>query len=403
MNNIDYLLSTSAIRERSARLYDLTLRGEGQFDLHLEKLNEVADKVIAVINEKYPQWDIPYHSRWGHFKIGGKDRVFDLLKHMQHNSTKEKARALFDLVIISVLLDAGAGAEWQYTDKDGDHYSRSEGLAVASLEMFVQGKFSSDPVADPWRVDHEALLSITPKIIAEAFQVSSQNPLLGVEGRAALLVKLGRTLQNSDNKYFGSALHRPGLLVDYLLKEVREDKIAASQILNVVLRSLGPIWPVRISLEGVSLGDTWRHVGLGQGDAGLIPFHKLSQWLTYSLLEPMEMLGIKVEKLDELTPLAEYRNGGLLIDGGLITAKDINATNKAWQPDSTFVIEWRALTIVLIDRLAELIRQKMNVTKETLPLAKILEGGTWWTGRYLASEKRDGRPPIEIISDGTVF
>jgi hypothetical protein len=96
MNNIDYLLSTSAIRERSAKLYDLTLRGEGQFNLHLEKLDEVADKVIAVINEKYPQWDIPYHSRWGHFKIGGKDRVFHLLKHMQHTSTKDKVRALFD-------------------------------------------------------------------------------------------------------------------------------------------------------------------------------------------------------------------------------------------------------------------------------------------------------------------
>jgi hypothetical protein len=403
MNNIDYLLSTSAIRERSAKLYDLTLGGEGQFNLHLEKLDEVADKVIGVINEKYPQWDIPYHSRWGHFKIGGKDRVFDLLKHMQHTSTKDKVRTLFDLVIVSVLLDAGAGTEWQYRDQDRDHYSRSEGLAVASFEMFAQGKFSSDPAAFPWRVDHEALLGITPEKISEAFQVSSQNPLLGVEGRAALLVQLGRTLQNSDNKYFGSGLHRPGLLVDYLLTEVRENKIAASQILDAVLRSLGPIWPGRISLEGVNLGDTWRHAELGEGEAGLIPFHKLSQWLTYSLLEPIEMLGIKVENLDELTSLAEYRNGGLLIDGGLITAKDINATNKAWQPDSTFVIEWRALTIVLIDRLGELIRQKMHVTKETLPLAKVLEGGTWWTGRYLAAEKRGGKPPIEIISDGTVF
>ncbi|MGE0634502.1 MAG: DUF1688 family protein, partial [Pseudobdellovibrionaceae bacterium] len=38
------------------------------------------------------------------------------------------------------------------------------------------------------------------------------------------------------------------------------------------------------------------------------------------------------------------------------------------------------------------------------PLAKVLEGGTWWAGRFLAAEKRQGGPPpIQIKSDGTVF
>jgi hypothetical protein len=41
---------------------------------------------------------------------------------------------------------------------------------------------------------------------------------------------------------------------------------------------------------------------------------------------------------------------------------------------------------------------------QSLPLAKILEGGTWATGRVLAREKRtDGSPPIKVVSDGTVF
>jgi len=39
-----------------------------------------------------------------------------------------------------------------------------------------------------------------------------------------------------------------------------------------------------------------------------MPFHKLSQWLTYSLLEPFEWAGVRIHRLDELTGLPEYRN-----------------------------------------------------------------------------------------------
>jgi len=42
----------------------------------------------------------------------------------------------------------------------------------------------------------------------------------------------------------------------------------------------------------------------------IVPFHKLTQWLTYSLLEPLETAGLTVVNLDELTALPEYRNGG---------------------------------------------------------------------------------------------
>jgi len=49
-----------------------------------------------------------------------------------------------------------------------------------------------------------------------------------------------------------------------------------------------------------------------------VPFHKLSQWLAYSLIEPLEAAGIAVDGLGDLTALAEYRNGGLLVDLGVI-------------------------------------------------------------------------------------
>ena len=63
----------------------------------------------------------------------------------------------FDLAIVSVLLDAGAGPHWVYRDAaTGARVGRSEGLALASLAMFADGAFSSDP-ASPLRADAAAL------------------------------------------------------------------------------------------------------------------------------------------------------------------------------------------------------------------------------------------------------
>jgi len=38
-----------------------------------------------------------------------------------------------------------------------------------------------------------------------------------------------------------------------------------------------------------------------------------------------------------------------------------------------------------------------------LPLAKVLEGGSWAAGRALAEKHRGGLPPLRVVSDGTVF
>lgn len=61
-------------------------------------------------------------------------------------------RRLIDLIVVSVLLDAGAGAAWSY-QVDGVKYTRSEGLGVASAAMFESGMFSGDKKNDPYRVD----------------------------------------------------------------------------------------------------------------------------------------------------------------------------------------------------------------------------------------------------------
>jgi hypothetical protein len=162
---------------------------------------------------------------------------------------------------------------------------------------------------------------------------------------------------------------------------------------------LGPIWRGRQQLDGQSLGDVWRH-----SSVGFVPFHKLSQWLSYSLFEPLEAAGLVIDGADELTGLAEYRNGGLFVDSGLLQLKDSSAANMRHAVDSDLVIEWRALTVALLDRTAARIRAQLEVSAAELPLARILEGGTWRAGRAIALEKRSGGgPPLLIDSDGTVF
>jgi hypothetical protein len=135
-----------------------------------------------------------------------------------------------------------------------------------------------------------------------------------------------------------------------------------------------------------------------------MPLHKLSQWLAYSLIEPLQTAGISVTDIDGLTGLAEYRNGGLFVDIGVLAFREAEAAQRQHEIGSPLVVEWRALTVALLDRLADGLRRRLGVDAASLPLAKILEGGTWAAGRLLARERRaDVSSPVKVISDGTVF
>ena len=401
------LLSAAAVRDRADTMLRLGLAGELEhFAIDLDRLGACADEVVATIRAEYPTLEIPLHARWRHFAAGGLDRWGTLSEAVRWSDARERARAAFDLAITSVLLDAGAGAAWRYEEgRTGETYSRSEGLAVASFDMFIGGAFSARP-DQPFRADASTLAGLSVTELARGMQVSIQNPLVGLEGRASLLNRLGEAVEDRPEVFGIADDPRPGGLFDYLVLRAPEERIAAPAILEALLQHLGPVWPGRITLGEVDLGDTWRHPAIRAEDEtdGLVPFHKLSQWLAYSLIEPLEEAGIGVTELDGLTGLPEYRNGGLFIDTGVLAFRDPGDASKPQSVDSPLVVEWRALTVALLDRVAEEVRRKLGLSAEAFPLAKVLEGGTWATGRRLAREKRPGgEPPIQVISDGTVF
>lgn len=401
-----WLRSLAAVRERCGALLAAAERGALEhFELDGAHLDATARYVIETTKATYPTLAVPYHSRWRHFAAGGVDRWGRLAARCAGLSPDEVARVRIDLAVVSGLLDAGAGERWRFTDPaDGAVYRRSEGLAVASFHLYCSGALSATSDT-PWRSDGEALSGIDEDRLGAAFQVSRDNPLVGLAGRCALLQRLGRAMRR-EPELFGAEVPRVGNLFDYIAARAPGKRLSGETIFDAVMRGLSLVWPDRLALGGVNLGDVGRHSVLRSDDLTdrLVPFHKLPQWLTYSLVEPFEGAGFTVTGLDQLTGLAEYRNGGLLVDLGLLRPAHDAVRQCVHASDSEIVVEWRALTIALLDRLAARVRELLGLDAARLPLTRVLEGGTWRAGRRIAEQLRPGGvPPIRVVSDGTVF
>jgi hypothetical protein len=391
-----WLRSPEAVRERCHAILALAERDAlPHFAFEAAHLDDTAAYVAAVIRRNYPDLRIPYHSRWRHFETADVDRWGALTQNLHGCDPVELARMRIDLCTVSVLLDAGAGAVWRFHEAEtGLVLRRSEGLAIASLHAFCSGLFSSDP-SQPLRADAEALSLLPDTALAAAFQATPDKPLPGLAGRAELLRQLGQAVRGLPGGRMA------GLLEMWRARTSRE-ALPARDVLGAILDVLAPIWPARLSLAGEKLGDVWHHPSLP--DDGLVPFHKLSQWLSYSIIEVLEQASIAVTGLDVLTGLAEYRNGGMFIDVGVLRLRDPSLSAEPLPVDHPAIVEWRALTVALLDRLAPMVRDRLAVSVAEMPLARLLQGGTWDAGRWIARERRpDGSPPLVVISDGTVF
>lgn len=399
-NELTYLFSPESVRQSSVKMYRHAMNGNTHFIVDESLLDTTAKLVTTVISEKYPDLNIPYHSRWRHFEFPNVTLADKLNTSLLAYTNEQKATTGVDLIVASVLLDAGSGSKWKYTDaENGVSVGRSEGLGLASLNMFLNGGFSSSKL-NPLMVDTKGLGQITPATLAAHFQVSSDNPLVGLEGRVGLLNSLGSAMMANPEMFPNQ---RPGDLVSYLQKQ-HGNTIQAKEVLAAVIVGFGDIWPGRTVLHNKNLGDVWHYAPFGEGAESLVSLHKLSQWLSYSIIETLQNNGFIITQLDDLTGLAEYRNGGLLVDTGVLKLRDPSKAGELHKPSSELIVEWRSLTIYLLDSLADIIRKELGKTKEELPLVKVLEGGTWAAGRRIAQTLREGATaPILLDSDGTVF
>ncbi|EOA81463.1 hypothetical protein ACJQWK_10658 [Exserohilum turcicum] len=428
-DKVKYLLSLSAVRERSKIVGEAAEAGKlSHFDVHEEQLAEAADFVTSVIKRDYGPdkfHTIPPHGRWQHFEVGNVPRISKLLEEWKQGGCDdlETTRRLIDLFFVSVLLDAGAGDHWRYVEPGTEReYERSEGIAVASLYMFKSLGFAAAKNDKQPIVDGKGLQDLKTEALADGFQISDKNPMLGVDSRANLLRSLGKSLL-SQPEIFGPE-GRPGNVVDYMKKNsANPSSLDVLVFWDILQKLLIPIWPQdRTNVNGQPLGDAWplstlktQTASSADETAFIQPFHKLTQWLAYSLMVPFtRILSLQWENASALTALPEYRNGGLFVDVGVLTLKPatlqrgISASSDgtglpAFSAGDDAIVEWRAMTLVLVDKLYKLVLQRMHGVE--LSMAQLLEAGTWKAGREVAKMKRPDTKssPIIILSDGTVF
>lgn len=450
------LRDPATVRLRCAAIAQAVERGDsGWFTLDRSRLPAAAERVAATIRMRHPDLAIPPHGCWRHLQAGGVDRIAELDDRLQGLPAEEQARARLDLTAVVALMGAGAGAAWRYDEArgpgrlalpvqqatrdellalldqaasgqtrpvpagttapapetgaaPGTALSRAEGLAVACFRAFVAGAFSADP-ARPCRVDASALRTLDAAAVRAMFQAGPSNPLIGVEGRAGLLARLGQVLLEAQERHGLPA--RPSLLAERLTDGFARGEVDAGALLHELLRSLAPVWSGGSTVCGQPAGDVWPHRWAGQASragrdaitAHWVPFHQPGQWLAYSWVEPLARAGVRVTNTARLTGLPDARNGGLMLDCGVIVPRAAADLERTWAPGDEFVVEWRALTLALLDELAPRVRQLLGVDEARLPMSALMEGGTWHTGGELAAERRDDSPPLRVTGEGTVF
>lgn len=208
----------------------------------------------------------------------------------------------------------------------------------------------------------------------------------------------------------GRRLRQVLTVADYLLSHptttISSTPIVSLPTLwSVLMDGLSSIWPAtRTQINGVSLSDAWPCSSLpssppAQPWENIAPFHKLTQWLCYSLMVPMsKLLDFHFLGAEMMTGLPEYRNGGLLVDTGLLTLKKkehdegvaaykTNADYKEmpnaevvplFEPADDVIVEWRAVTVGFLDELLVEVNNGLGLKgNEALSLAQMLEAGTW--------------------------
>ncbi|CAG9977329.1 unnamed protein product, partial [Clonostachys byssicola] len=426
----DYILSLQAVRAQASVVLDAAKQGGlNHFNFDAAKMDDAAKYVVGLIErdfgpDKFDQ--IPPHGRWQHFEIGGVPRVSTLIKGWTDEGVDkvEITRRLIDLFFVSVLLDAGAGDVWSFKEPGTDQsYVRSEGIAVASLYMFVAGEFSSGAISKT-SVDAKGLISLQESVFSKSFQISESNPMVGVSSRIELLQSVGRSLASLP-EIFGEA-GRPGKLVDYLIAQAGDKKALDYETLwSCLQKLLIPSWPSdRTVVDGQPVGDAWPLAiltakadkeGNSSSRSRIQPFHKLTQWLGYSLVVPFtRQLGYSWDNLTLGTGLPEYRNGGLFVDLKVLTLKDddlkegLKASGEAlpkFDASSDVIVEWRAMTVALLDGLHKIVSKTFEARGVSLSMAQMLEAGTWKSGRELAASLRPNTKssPILVVSDGTLY
>lgn len=306
----------------------------------------------------------------------------------------------------------GAGAVEAAPHPAGAVHAGAAGLALATWHAFNQGVFSSDG-SDPLRADAVVLKRLDAAALRAVFQAGPSNPLAGLEARAELLCRLGQRLEEQAAAQGGAA--RPSRLLDALTGDGTEGRagiggaepaangvrtVDAAALLRTIVGGWAAIWPGGSRVLGLPAGDVWPHAWAGAdgsrgrdpATSGWVPLHRPGQWLLWSLVGPLAAAGVRVTGLEAMPALPDASHGGLLLDRGVIVARDTRDLERRWKPSDPLVAEWRALTVTLFDELAAQVQAQLGPQA-----ARVLPAD------LALPPRRADAPAVQVDGDGSLL
>jgi hypothetical protein len=393
------LRSPATVRERCRRIAAAVEAGDSaHFTVDRRHLQDIAARVARVTRARHAQPPVPPASVWRRLEAGGQDRAALLEQRLGGRTSVGAVRSRVDLAVMAALVSACAVPQCRHVERGTEVVLHgSEAAAVACFHAFLDGSFSSD-AGDRCRVDAKALLRLDAAALTRVLRPGPDDAWPAPERAAALLHRLGAALRDQPAVFTAEGL--PGHLFDTLthhrhvhhLPHANRHHLPPATYAHHVSLPHVVEWLLDV-LNGALPADvgTHRHAG----DDGRVPFLATAQWLALSLVEPLATAGVQANHGDALTALAGPRHGGLLLDGGVLLPRDDGYASRSYAAGDEWVVEWRALTVALMDDLLPLVRAQLG-DDEAFGLPQLMEG-TRAAGREIAAEARaDCGPPVRV-------
>ncbi|WP_269583872.1 DUF1688 family protein [Roseibium sp. Sym1] len=407
MNDINpalALFQPDEIRRKAHMM--LGLAAEGRLDhagVDLDRLDTAVATVLETTKENYPDFQIPPYGVWRGFEAGGIDRWQAMASARGFETAEEMLAAAADLAIVGIAMTTMHPVGWSYEDRMTETVvTGTQASALAAFHMFASGSFSSQ-MTDPYRVDAEALVRMDLVELAAGLQWDDVDDADYLKAMQRHLKRLGEALALRPDLFGEGETTRPGLLAVKLARQ-SDAAIDAGQLLDRILEALAPVWEGGATSGDIWLGDSFVHSALPGNDIhAIIPFHLAAQQMVYSLVEPFAWAGFEVAGLDRLTAPADLAHAALFVHSGVLTIRE-NGDTLSPEAVRDRMIEIRALTLALTDRLAERLASGLGMTLDQVPFTCILEGGTSRAGiRLLEQAPENIRNLGKILNPGAVF
>ncbi|MBD8892340.1 DUF1688 family protein [Roseibium litorale] len=403
------LLSAAEVKTRSARVAEAVMGGASQtgVSVDLAKLADAADLAEKTLTERFPDLQLPPHGCWRSFELDGLDRWAMLASAREFVSAEEMLCCAGDLAILSAVLDVAMPEGWTFEEQlTGKRYSGAAGRAIAALTMFAAGSFSAEP-EDPLRLDAHALIRLEASEIAGGLQLEPDENSDLIRDITHQLKRLGEAAGLRPDLFEKDGSIRPGHVLDRLWADAEDGMVPAADCLELLLDGLSPLWQGGASLGEVLLGDCWQHswLVLDEEAPGLVPFHLPAVQIAYSFIEPLAWAGVLVSGLEELPGLADLNHVFFFLETGalrVLPSQDAGAGSPQAAVD--LMIELRAMSLVLLDKLAALLRERLEASVEELPLTCLMAAATVPASRELAGKNpAQLEKAAESLGGGGVF